>query len=52
MAVLVLVAALPVTLAFARTHTVEEGDTLSAIAETYGIPLEEPAYTNEISNPN
>lgn len=52
MAVLMLVAALPVTLAFARTHTVEEGDTLSAIAETYGIPLEELASANGISNPN
>jgi LysM repeat protein len=52
MAVLVLVASLPLTIAFARTHTVAEGDTLSAIADSYGVTLEELASANGISNPD
>ena len=52
LAVLVLVLALPVSIAFARVHTVEEGDTLSAIADAYGLTAEELAALNGIDDPN
>ncbi len=52
LAVLLLVAALPVTVAFARVYTVEEGDTLSSIAENYGIPADELAAQNGITDPD
>ncbi|MGE0599290.1 MAG: LysM peptidoglycan-binding domain-containing protein [Dehalococcoidia bacterium] len=52
LAALVVLAALPITLVYARTHTVEEGDTLSAIADAYGLSLEELAAANGISNPD
>lgn len=51
-AALVLAAALPVTVAFARMHTIEEGETLSSIADAYGISLEELAAQNGITNPD
>ena len=35
-----------------ETYTVKAGDTLFDIAKAYGIPLEELAKTNRISNPN
>jgi LysM repeat protein len=52
LAVLVLACALPVSIVFARTHTVEDGDTLSAIAASYGMSAEELAALNGISDLN
>lgn len=49
---LMLVAALPITIVFAQTHTVAEGDTLSAIAEQYGLSPEDLAATNGLTNPD
>jgi LysM repeat protein len=52
LAVLMLAAALPVTIAFARVHTVEEGETLSSIAQTFGISADELAAQNGIADPD
>ncbi len=52
LAALMLVVALPITIVYARTHVVESGDTLSAIADSYGMSLEELAAANGISNPD
>ncbi|MEO8538821.1 MAG: LysM peptidoglycan-binding domain-containing protein [bacterium] len=52
LAVLLFAAALPVSIVFARVHTVEEGETLSSIAETYGISPDELAAQNGISDPD
>lgn len=52
LAVLVLVAALPVSLVYAGVHTVEEGETLSGIAESFGISPGELAAANGISDPD
>jgi LysM repeat protein len=52
LALLVLAAALPISIVYARTHTVEQGDTLSAIAEHYGVSAEELAAANGISDPD
>jgi LysM repeat protein len=51
-AVAVLALALPMTLVFARTYTVEEGDTLSSIADRHGIPPQELAALNGIEDPD
>lgn len=48
LAVLLVAAALPASLAYARIHTVEDGETLSSIAETYGLTAEELAALNGI----
>jgi len=48
-----LVVALPVTIASATTsHQVDHGDTLSSIADWYGIPLEDLAAHNGIEDPD
>lgn len=52
LAALLLAAALPVSVVFARAYTVEEGDTLSSIAATYGIDPDELAAQNGITNPD
>jgi len=52
LAVLLLVAALPVSIVFARVHTIEEGETLSSIAAAYGITAEELAAQNGIADPD
>jgi len=52
MAMLVLAAALPVSLVYARTHTVQTGDTLSTIAEQYGVSAETLARANGIDDPD
>jgi LysM repeat protein len=49
-ALALLVLALPVTLAYARTHTVTEGETLSSIADEYGLTTDELARLNGISD--
>ena len=51
-AVAMLTLALPITLVFARTYTVEEGDTLSSIADRHGIPPQELAALNGIEDPD
>lgn len=52
LAALLLVAALRVSVVFARAYTVEEGDTLSSIAATYGIDPDDLAAQNGITNPD
>ena len=52
LAVLALAAALPVSIVLARVHTVEQGETLSAIAEMYGISPDELAAQNGIADPD
>ena len=52
LAVLLLAAALPVSVVFARVHTIEEGETLSSIAAAYGVTAEELAAQNGISDPD
>lgn len=49
---LVVLAALPLSLAYARMYTVEDGDTLSAIAEEFGLSPEELAALNGIEDPD
>ena len=44
--------ALPITLVFARTYTVEEGDTLSSIADLHGISASTLAALNGIDDPD
>lgn len=51
-AVATLALALPMTLVFARTYTVEEGDTLSSIADRHGVPAEQLAALNGIEDPD
>ena len=52
LAVALLAAVLPVSLAFAQSHQVRPGDTLSSIAATYGVPMEQLAHANGITNPD
>ena len=52
LALAMLALALPATAVFARVHTVEDGDTLAAIAETYGLTPEELVTLNGIANPD
>ena len=52
LAALLLVVALPASVVFARVYTVEEGDTLSSIAATYGIDPGELAAQNGITDPD
>lgn len=52
LATLALACALPVSLVLARVYTVEEGDTLSSIAATFGISEDELAVQNGIDDPN
>ncbi len=47
-----LAAVLPVSLALAQSHQVRPGDTLSSIAASYGVSMEQIAHTNGISNPD
>lgn len=49
-AVALLAAVLPVSLAFAQSHQVRPGDTLSGIAATYGVSMTELARLNGITN--
>lgn len=49
-AVALLAAVLPVSLAFAQSHQVRPGDTLSGIAATYGVSTTELARLNGITN--
>lgn len=46
-----IIALLPLT-AFADPHTVRPGETLSEIAERYGVPVRDLAALNGISNPD
>lgn len=48
--VALLAAILPVSLALAQSHQVRPGDTLSSIAETYGVSMEQLAHANGITN--
>jgi len=50
--VVALALALPVSIVFARTHMVEEGDTLAGIAATHGMTLEDLSTLNGIENPD
>lgn len=50
MAVVVLALALPMTLVFGRTYTVEDGDTLSSIADAHGVSADELAALNGIED--
>lgn len=52
LAVAALAAALPLTIVLARSVTVEDGDTLSSIAESNGLSVEELAALNGIDNPD
>ena len=52
LALAMLALALPATAVYARVHTVEEGDTLAAIADAYGLTPEQLATINGIDNPD
>lgn len=52
LAVALLAAVLPVSLAFAQTHQVRPGDTLSGIAASYGVTMQQLQHTNGITNPD
>ena len=52
LAVAALAAALPITFVLARTVTVEDGETLSTIAEAHGLSVAELAALNGIDDPD
>ncbi len=52
MAVALLAAVLPVSLAFAQSHQVRPGDTLSSIAASYGVSMQQLQHANSITNPD
>jgi LysM repeat protein len=52
LAVALLAAVLPVSLAFAQTHQVRPGDTLSGIAASYGVTMQQLQHANGITNPD
>jgi len=52
LAVVALALALPVSIVFARTHMVEEGDTLAGIAAANGMSLEALSALNGIEDPD